>query len=124
MMDHIRRLAWISVARGCGFGTLAIFTLMIGFISTPGIALDAGGFGFLFMAVVLMVKASRADQLPHNRTELWLMIAPEDRPPPAVAPGVITTTRREVMLQCAYISALTAFACLVGAGLVQLAGFR
>jgi hypothetical protein len=123
-MEHIRRLAWVSVARGCGFGVLAIFTLMIGFITTPGVALDAGGFGFLLMSVILMVKAGRADHLPHHRTELWLMLEPERRPPPGVASSVITTTRREVMLRCAYLSALTAFACLALAGALQLAGFR
>jgi hypothetical protein len=121
-VDHIRKLAWISVARGCGFGGLAIFTLMIGFSSTPAAALDFGGIGFLLMAVILMVKASRSDRLPHKHTELWLMLEPQDRPPPEVASGVISRMRREVILKFAHMSALTALCCLLLAAGLQLMG--
>ncbi len=123
-MEHIRKLAWLSVARGCGFGVLAIFTSMIGLITTPGVAFDVGGVGFLLMTFILIAKAVRADRLPHRNTEIWLMLEPELRPPPDIASGVITRTRREVMLRFALMSALTAVACLVGAAVLQLAGFR
>jgi hypothetical protein len=123
-MDHIRRLAWISVARGCGFGALAVFCFMFGFITTPPLALDAGGFGFLLMAAILMVKAGRAHILSHKRTELWLMLDPERRPPPEVASGVITRMRRETMLRFAYLSALVACGCLALAAMLKVAGFQ
>jgi hypothetical protein len=123
-MEHIRKIAWVSVARGCGFGALAIFTLMIGFVTTPALALDFGGIGFLLMAVILMIKAFRSDRLPHNHTEIWLMLEPEQRPPPDVASVVIMRTRREVILRFAYMSALTALCCLAPAAALQIAGFR
>jgi hypothetical protein len=123
-MDHIRRLAWISIARGCGFGTLAIFTLMIGFVTTPALALDFGGVGFLLMALVLIVKAERWERFPHNRTEIWLMLDPIHRPPPEVAPVVIGRTRRDVMLRVAHLSAVMAAVCLAMAGALQAFGFR
>jgi hypothetical protein len=124
MMDHIRRLAWISVARGCGFGALAVFCFMFGFITTPSLALDAGGFGFLLMAAILMVKAGRAHVLSHKRTELWLMLEPDRRPPPEVASGVITRMRRETMLRFAYLSSLVAGGCLALAAVLKLLGLR
>jgi hypothetical protein len=123
-MDHIRRLAWISIARGCGFGALAIFTLMIGFVTTPGVALDFGGVGFLLMALILIAKADRSERFPYQRTEIWLMLSPEDRPPPEVAPVVISRSRRDVMLHFAHVSAIVAAACLALAAVLQASGFR
>jgi hypothetical protein len=123
-MDHIRKLAWISVARGCGFGALAIFTMMIGFSATPATALDFGGIGFLLMAAILMVKAFRSANLPHKRTELWLMLEPQERPPPEVASGIISRMRREVILRFAHMSAMSAVCCLLMAAALQIAGIR
>lgn len=124
VMDHIRKLAWVSIARGCAFGALAIFTTMTGLITTPGIALDAGGIGFLLMSFILIVKASRSDVLSHHRTEVWLMLEPERRPPPEIAPVMITRVRREVILIFAHFSAMAAFSCLVLAAILQILGFR
>jgi hypothetical protein len=123
-MEHIRKLAWVSVARGCGFGGLAIFTAMIGFAATPAMALDVGGVGFLLMAMILAIKAFRSDSLPHKRTELWLMLAPDERPPPEVAGDVISRMRREVMLRFAQMSAIAALVCLTLAALLQVAGIK
>lgn len=123
-MEHIRKLAWVSVARGCGFGALAIFTLMIGFVTTPALALDFGGVGFLLMAVILMVKAGRSDRMLYTHTEIWLMLDRDLRPPPDVASGVIMRTRKEVILRFAQMSATTALCCLVIAGALQVAGIR
>jgi hypothetical protein len=123
-VDHIRKLAWISVARGCGFGALAIFTTMIGFSTTPALALDFGGIGFLLMAVILMIKAGRSGSLPHDRTELWLMLERDLRPPQPVASEVIKRARRDVMLRFAWTSATTALLCLLVAAALQVAGFR
>jgi hypothetical protein len=123
-MDHIQRLAWISIARGCGFGVLGIVCMMFGFITKPGVALNAGGVGFLMMAVILMIKANRSDLVPHQRTELWLMLEPERRPPPEVASGVIMRMRRATLLHFAYMSAVVACGCLALAAALQFFGFR
>ena len=39
----MRRIAYETVLRACGFGSLAIFCVMIGFRSSPGPAFQAGG---------------------------------------------------------------------------------
>ncbi len=122
-MDQIRRLAWISVARGCAFGALAIFTMMIGFSATPASALDFGGIGFLLMTAILLLKAFRSGRLSHKRTEIWLMLEPQERPPPEVASGIISRTRRDVILRFAHMSAVMAVGCLASSASLKLVGF-
>jgi hypothetical protein len=114
-MEHIRRLAFISVARGCSFATLAIFTLMIGFITTPGTAFEAGGLGFLLMAVILFLKARNAGTVSHKKTEVWIMLEDGMRPPPQVAPAIIANVRREVLFLWSRYSAI------ISAGLLAVA---
>jgi hypothetical protein len=121
-VDLIRRLAWVSIARGCGFGSLAIFTFMIGFISTPAIAFEAGGFGFLMMAVIMIIKAKNAADIRHTKTEIWVMLDVPDRPPSSVAASVIATVRRQVLYQFAMYCALMAVVMLTFALLFLMFG--
>jgi hypothetical protein len=123
-MDHIRKLAWVSIARGCAFGFLAIFCFSFAFINRPAFALTSGGVGMLLMAFILMLKASRSDQLSHKRTEIWIMLSPDMRPPPDVASGIIMRIRRDVMLQFAYGWAVASAAAFAMATTLRLAGFR
>jgi hypothetical protein len=123
-MDHIRKLAWVSIARGCAFGFLAIFCFSFAFINRPAFALTSGGVGMLLMAFILMLKASRSEQLSHKRTEIWIMLEPDMRPPPEVASGIIMGVRRETMLQFAQGCATAAAVCLAGAIVLLLSGFR
>lgn len=123
-MDHIRKLAWISIARGCAFGFLAIFCFSFAFINRPAFALTSGGIGVLLMVFILVLKASRSDQISHKRTEIWIMLAPNLRPPPEAASGIIMQVRRDVMLRFAHSWAVVAAICLAGAATLQLAGFR
>jgi hypothetical protein len=121
-MGHIERLTWISVARGCGFGALAIFTLMVGFIATPATAFEAGGFGFLMMAAILWLKARNVDAVPYRKTEVWVMLDEPLRPPAAVAATLIAGVRREVMLHAARYSAFAAIGCLALALVLLVTG--
>jgi hypothetical protein len=123
-MDHIRKLAWISIARGCAFGFLAIFCFSFAFINRPAFALTSGGAGMLLMAFILMLKASRSEQLSHKRTEIWIMLAPDMRPPPEVASGIIMGVRRETMLHFAHGWATASAASLACATLLRFSGFR
>jgi hypothetical protein len=43
MLQKIERLAYISVARGCGFAALAIVTFMVGLSGDMVSSLEAGG---------------------------------------------------------------------------------
>ena len=49
-MEHMRRIAYETVLRACGFGSLAIFCVMIGLSFHPRAAFQAGGFLTTMMA--------------------------------------------------------------------------
>ena len=59
-MEHMRRIAFETVLRACGFGSLAIFCVMIGLSFQPRAAFQAGGMLTLLMAAILMLKAYEA----------------------------------------------------------------
>jgi hypothetical protein len=42
-MEELRKAAFISVARGCGFGMLAIICVMVGLSYNPRAVFQAGG---------------------------------------------------------------------------------
>ena len=42
-MEHMRHIAYETVLRACGFGSLAIFCVMIGMSFEPRLAFQAGG---------------------------------------------------------------------------------
>jgi hypothetical protein len=104
-MNKIERLANVSVARGCGFAMLGIFTLMIGLAGELATSLRAGGYLCLTMCLVLLLMAWRALSAPYRSTELWIMLEPSERPQPAVAQRVIGTVLREAYLSFALRSA-------------------
>ena len=105
MNDPIRTVAFFSIARGCGFGSLAIVTAMLGLSYDPPGAARFGGFSWLFMCAVLLMMAFRAERRPFKRTEIWLMLAPELRPDSSVAQAVITRVRKRTLLEFARICA-------------------
>jgi hypothetical protein len=123
-MDYLRRMAWISVARGCGFGLLAICTMTIGFITMPGFAFNLMGIGLLLMSVILIIRARNAGRVMYRRTEIWLMLHEDKRPPATVAQDIISRTRAEVMLEFASMAAWGAAISLMFSAFVQLAGYR
>lgn len=120
-MDRIEHLAEISVARGCAFAALAIFTLTVGLLGMPAMALKTAGGAALLTAVILWLKARLAQTRPYKRTELWLMLKPAERPGPAVAQTVIGRALRECYLKFALrfstgASVLLALGLVVGWG--------
>ena len=50
-MEHMRRIAYETVLRACGFGSLAIFCVMVGMSFMPRLAFQAGGFLTTLMAL-------------------------------------------------------------------------
>ena len=105
-MEDIRRIAFETVLRGCAFASLAIFCIMIGLSFEPRIAFKAGGFLTLLMIGVLFLKAREARTKDYRRTELWLYLTEEQRPPKAYAQYVSATVLRETYLTFAYWTAL------------------
>ncbi len=120
VMNRIEAAAERSVARACGFAALGIFCFMIGLSSeTLVMALQAGGLLTLVACLVLMLKAWGAQSRPYNRTEVWSMLAPDERPDAAVAQRVIGSILREVYLRFAMHAALLATGFLILSALLS-----
>ena len=94
-MNDMREIAYEVVLRACGFGSLAIFCVMIGLSFEPRAAFQTGGFLTLLMTVILILKAYEARTKDHRRTEMWLYLPEERRPPKAFAQWAISAVMRE-----------------------------
>ena len=100
-MEHMRRIAYETVLRACGFASLAIFCVMIGMSFMPKLAFQTGGFLTTVMCAVLVYKAHEAKTKDYRRTEMWLYLAKEERPPAAYAQWASATVLRETYLRFA-----------------------
>ena len=87
-MEHMREVAFATVLRACGFGSLAIFCVMIGLSFEPRAAFQAGGFLTTLMAGILLFKAREALTKNYRRTEMWLYLEKDVRPPEAMPNGL------------------------------------
>ena len=105
-MDEMSRIAYETVLRACGFASLAIFCVMIGLSFLPRSAFQAGGFLSLTMTLVLIFKAREARTKDHRRTEMWLYLPKESRPPQAFAQMMISSLMRETYLSFARWTAI------------------
>ena len=105
-MEEMRRIAYETVFRACAFASLAIFCVMIAFSFLPRAAFQAGGFLSILMTLVLALKAHEARTKDHRRTEMWLYLPKESRPPPAIAQKMISTLMRDAYLLCARWTAI------------------
>jgi hypothetical protein len=119
-MDRIQQLAETSVARGCGFAGLAIFAFMVGLSWDIVLAARAGGLLCLLVCMVLIVKALLSPGRPHQKTELWLMLDRQDRPPSSIAQRAISSALRECYWQFALHTACLAAALLASSICLQL----
>lgn len=100
-MEEMRRIAYETVLRACGFAALAIFCVMIGLSFLPRSSFQAGGFLSILMTLVLVLKAHEARTKDYRRTEMWLYLPKENRPPQAVAQRTVSTLMREIYLSFA-----------------------
>lgn len=121
-MEHLRRTAFQSIGRACGFAGLAVLCVMVGLSYDPVAAAKAGGILTMIMTLVLVIKARAAAYQDYRRTELWAMLDKADRPPATIAQWASATILREAYLWFArYCAAVTV--CLWAAALVlSLAG--
>ena len=56
----MRRIAYETVLRACGFGSLAIFCIMVGLSFNPLVAFQTGGVLTMLMTGILVLKALEA----------------------------------------------------------------
>jgi len=123
-MEEMRRIAFETVARACGFGSLGIFCFMVGLSFEPVVAFQAGGTLTVLMALVLMFKAYEARTKDYRRTEMWLYLEKNERPPPAYAQWASATVLRETYLTFALWTSAVAIALWVLALLFSIAGVQ
>jgi hypothetical protein len=107
-MEHMRQAAFAIVARACGFSSLAIFCFMFGMSIVPKFAFQSGGFLTTLMCLILMLKAHQASTKDHRRTELWLCMPKDRRPPAAYAQWASATVLRETYLRFALWTSIVA----------------
>ena len=120
---RLNDMAYLSVSRACGFACLAIFCFMIGMAGYPLVALKSGAVFMMLSAGVLAVKAQRSSIKPYKHTELWVLLAPEERPDPRFAQQLIGLTLRDVFLRFAGYFAMAGLICFAVAMAVQLLTF-
>lgn len=102
----MRRAAFESVSRGCGFGFLAIGCFMIG-MSDPRAIFQTGGVLTLIMTLVLLVKARYALTQDYKRTEMWLLLPKDFRPPERYAQWAASTVLRDAYFTFAKYTVFT-----------------
>jgi hypothetical protein len=104
----MRRIALETVARACGFGSLAIFCIMVGISFEPRLAFQTGGTLTMMMTGVLFLKALEARTKDCRRTEMWLYLDKEQRPPLAAAQRLTSALMREIYLTFAMWTSMIA----------------
>ncbi len=97
-MELMRQIAYETVLRACGFGSLAIFCVMIGMSFDARLAFQAGGTLTVLMALILVFKSREARTKNYRHTEMWLYLPKESRPPEAYAQWASATVLRETYL--------------------------
>lgn len=109
-IDHIRSLAELSVRRACGFAVLGIWTVVVGLISMPLMAVKAGAILLTILGTVLLHKALTARHRAYRRTELWILLDGKHGLPEDSAQRVLGNVLRDVYWRYAEFSAWAALA--------------
>lgn len=123
-MHAIENAAFVSVGRACGFAGLAVFCLVFGLSFEPVLAARTGGVVCLGLALVLTLYALWAPVRPYYRTELWLILPRDQRPPSAVAQQVVGQALRAAYRWFAQQAAIIAIVLLGVSVVLQLLGFE
>lgn len=121
-MEPMRQIAYEVVQRACLFGSLAIFCVMVGMSFDGRLAFQTGGTLTAVMALVLIYKAREALTKPYKKTEMWLYLPEDLRPPAGQAQWASATVLRETYLTFALWTSAISIAMWVIALLFRLAG--
>ncbi len=120
--SRLNDLAMLSVSRACGFAGLGIFCFMVGMAGYPLVALKSGAVLLMFSAGVLVIKGQRSPVRSYKRTELWILLQPQERPHARFAQQIIGQTLRDIYLRFARYFATAGFACFGAAMVLELIG--
>jgi hypothetical protein len=104
-MEEMRKVAFESVARGCAFGMLAIICVMVGMSFDIRAVFQAGGILTLMMTLILILKARYALTQNYKKTEMWLYLPKDFRPPEKYAQWAASTVLRDAYFTFAMYTA-------------------
>ena len=121
-MEQMRQIAYETVQRACLFGSLAIFCIMVGMSFEPRLAFQTGGTLTTLMAGILIYNAREARTKDYRKTEMWLYLPKDFRPPEAYAQWASATVLRDTYLTFALWTSAIAIAMWVVALVCSLAG--
>lgn len=121
-MEEMRRAAFESVSRGCAFGFLAIVCCMMGMVYEPRLVFQTGGILTLMMVFILLLKSRQALTRDYKRTEMWLLLPKNFRPPEAYAQWAASTVLRDAYLTYAQYTALVSIVMWVLAIFMRVTG--
>ncbi|WP_428247611.1 hypothetical protein [Ferrovibrio sp.] len=106
--QRIRRLAGLSVGRGCFFAALAIWCTMIGLIYEPVLSLKSGAILTMLVAAVLVLKAQIVRRASYKHTEVWILLGRQIDLLPVHAQRLIAQALHETYLRYALFAMLLA----------------
>lgn len=118
----MRRIAFETVQRACLFGSLAIFCTMVGMSFEPRLAFQTGGTLTTLMAGILIYKAREALTKDYRKTEMWLYLPKNFRPPEAYAQWASATILRDTYLTFALWTSAISISMWIIALMFSLAG--
>jgi hypothetical protein len=104
-MERLREVALASIGKGCAFAALGIFCMMLGLSFDPLLMVQTGGALTLGLAAVLLLKANLFGRGDYRRTEAWLLLSPQERPPREVAGRLVNGVLSEACLRFARLAA-------------------
>jgi hypothetical protein len=123
-MSDVERAAELSVARGVGFGALALALVVAGLAGYPQLALRSGAVLALLMWAILRLKALHATRHPYKRTEVWLMLDPRPAWPAEVAQRLIGEALRRTLERYARFVLVGAVGLWLASLIVPMLGWR
>jgi hypothetical protein len=120
--QRVEELALISVGRGVGFAALAIGTFMIGMSADIMACVKSGGILTLITSLILWMRAVQAPRRDYRRTEVWIMMEPQDRPNSVIAQVLIGETLRRTYMTFAVNIALVSAGLLFTSLMISASG--
>ncbi len=124
-MDHetIRRLADLSIRRGCGFVLLGTACIMVGFAHDFAASIKAAAVVVGMAGIVMLGKGMNAQRRPYRDTELWLLLEPRPAPSDPVVQRKIGQVLTERYYWHARIAGYVASALMAFWGLLKVTGW-
>lgn len=123
-MHELERAALVSIGRAYGFAWLAIMCIMFAFFFQPPLAAMVGGILCMALTAVLGGYAWYARYRKYDRTELWLILPVDERPPADVAQRVIGRVLRDTYAWFARQAAIMSIVFLCIGVVLRVAGLN